>query len=145
MAEESRIQRSTPTTSPILRARLTPCAKHATLGLLIVIFSGIHTIGNLRVAYRATHTSILLHWRGDPMTLSDRIERTMVLPAPRQRVWEASTKPEQLAHWFGVVSDMDFRVGGAIHFTWENEPCPYTGRIEVNWMAPPTRKSMHLT
>jgi uncharacterized protein YndB with AHSA1/START domain len=26
---------------------------------------------------------------------------------------------------------MDFRVGGAIHFTWENEPCPYTGRIEV--------------
>src|SRR5207244_8707862 len=65
------------------------------------------------------------------MTLSDRIERTMVLPAPRQRVWEAITKPEQLAHWFGVVSDMDFRVGGAIHFTWENEPCPYTGRIEV--------------
>jgi uncharacterized protein YndB with AHSA1/START domain len=65
------------------------------------------------------------------MTLSDRIERTMVLPAPRQRVWEAITKPEQLAHWFGVVSDMDFRVGGAIHFTWKNEPCPYTGRIEV--------------
>ena len=65
------------------------------------------------------------------MTLSDRIERTMVLPAPRQRVWEAITKPEQLAHWFGVVSDMDFRVGGAIHFTWKNEPCPYTGQIEV--------------
>ena len=65
------------------------------------------------------------------MTLSDRIERTMVLPAPRQRVWEAITKPEQLAHWFGVVSDMDFRVGGAIHFTWKNEPCPYAGQIEV--------------
>jgi uncharacterized protein YndB with AHSA1/START domain len=26
---------------------------------------------------------------------------------------------------------MDFRVGGAIHFTWENERSPYTGRIEV--------------
>ena len=65
------------------------------------------------------------------MTLSDRIERTMVLPAPRQRVWEAITKTEQLAHWFGVVSDMDFRVGGAIHFTWNNERSPYTGRIEV--------------
>ncbi len=51
MAEESRIQRSTPTTSPILRARLTPCAKHATLGLLIVVFSGILTIGNSQVAY----------------------------------------------------------------------------------------------
>jgi uncharacterized protein YndB with AHSA1/START domain len=65
------------------------------------------------------------------MTLSDRIERTMVLPAQRQRVWEAVTKPEQLARWFGVVSDMDFRVGGAIQFTWENEPCPYPGVIEV--------------
>ena len=45
------------------------------------------------------------------MTLADRIERTMVLPAQRQRVWEAVTKPEQLTRWLGVVSDMDFRVG----------------------------------
>src|SRR5260370_14798305 len=65
------------------------------------------------------------------MTLSDRIERTLVLPVPRERVWDAITKREHLAHWFGVVSDMDFRVGGAIHFTWENEPCPYPGMIEV--------------
>ena len=66
------------------------------------------------------------------MTLSDRIERTLVLPVPRQRVWDAITKPEQLAHWLGLVSDMDFRVGGAIHFTsWENERCPYPGIIEV--------------
>ena len=50
------------------------------------------------------------------MTLTDRIERTMVLPAQRQRVGEAVTKPEQLARWFGVVSDMDFRVGGEIRF-----------------------------
>ncbi len=35
----------------LFRARLTPCAKHATLGLLIVVFSGILSIGNLRVAY----------------------------------------------------------------------------------------------
>ncbi|HTK11378.1 MAG TPA: SRPBCC domain-containing protein [Ktedonobacteraceae bacterium] len=65
------------------------------------------------------------------MTLSDRIERTMLLPVSRKRVWDAVTKPEQLAHWFGVVSDMDFRVGGAIQFTWENERCPYPGVIEV--------------
>ena len=56
--------------------------------------------------------------RGDPMTLPDRIERTLVLPVPRQRVWDAITKPEHLAHWLGMVSDMDFRVGGAIHFIW---------------------------
>src|SRR5437870_1658471 len=65
------------------------------------------------------------------MTLAERIERTMVLPAQRQRVWEAVTKSEQLARWFGVVSDMDFRVGGAIQFTWENEPCPYSGTMEL--------------
>jgi uncharacterized protein YndB with AHSA1/START domain len=65
------------------------------------------------------------------MTLADRIERTMLLPISRERVWDAVTKPEQLARWFGVVSDMDFRVGGAIHFTWENKPCPYPGVIEV--------------
>jgi uncharacterized protein YndB with AHSA1/START domain len=64
------------------------------------------------------------------MTLSDRIERTMLLPIPRARVWDAVTKPEQLARWFGVVSDMDFRVGGAIHFTRDNRPCPYPGVIE---------------
>ncbi len=43
------------------------------------------------------------------MTLTDRIERTMVLPAQRQRVWEAVTKPEQLARWFGVVQRFAFR------------------------------------
>jgi uncharacterized protein YndB with AHSA1/START domain len=65
------------------------------------------------------------------MTPSDRIERTILLPVPRPRVWDAVTKPEQFARWFGVVSDMNFCVGGAIQFRWENKPCPYTGRIEV--------------
>jgi uncharacterized protein YndB with AHSA1/START domain len=65
------------------------------------------------------------------MTLSDRIERTLQLPVPRQRVWDAITKPEHLAHWFEMVREMDFRVGGAIHFTWENERSPYPGIIEA--------------
>ncbi|QBD81019.1 ATPase [Ktedonosporobacter rubrisoli] len=65
------------------------------------------------------------------MTLSDRIERTMLLPVPRERVWDAVTKPEQLARWFGVVRAMDFRVGGAIQLSWENKPCPYPGVIEA--------------
>src|SRR5260370_16929531 len=55
----------------------------------------------------------------------------MVLPHTSERVWDDVNKPEQLARWFGVVSDMDFRVGGAIQFTWENERCPYPGVIEV--------------
>ncbi|HEY4384155.1 MAG TPA: SRPBCC family protein [Ktedonobacteraceae bacterium] len=65
------------------------------------------------------------------MTFSDRIERTILLPVPRERVWDAVTKPEQFARWFGVVSGMDFRVGGAIQLSWENKPCPYPGTIEV--------------
>src|ERR1700730_11708871 len=65
------------------------------------------------------------------MTLADRIERTMVLPAQRQRVWEAVTKPEQLARWFGAVSAMDFRVGGGIQFRWENTPWRYPGAIVI--------------
>ena len=65
------------------------------------------------------------------MTVSDRIERTMLLPVPRQRVWAAITQPEHLAHWFGVVSSIDFRVGGAIHFVWDNKPSPYPGIIEA--------------
>ncbi len=37
------------------------------------------------------------------MALPDRTERTMLLLVPRERVWEAITKPEQLARWFGVL------------------------------------------
>ena len=66
-----------------------------------------------------------------PMTVSDRIERTLVLPAPRQRVWDAITRVEQFSQWFGNVRDIDLRVGGAINFTWENELSPYPGVIET--------------
>lgn len=65
------------------------------------------------------------------MTIPDRIERIDVLPVSRQRVWDAITKPEQLSQWLSMVMEMDFRVGGAIQFTWENERSPYPGVIEV--------------
>jgi uncharacterized protein YndB with AHSA1/START domain len=54
-----------------------------------------------------------------------------MFPVPRERVWDAITKPEQLSQWFGIVRDMDFRVGGEITFTWEQERSPYPGVIEV--------------
>jgi uncharacterized protein YndB with AHSA1/START domain len=65
------------------------------------------------------------------MNIPDRIERTLVVPVSRQRVWDAITKPEHLAHWLGMVREMDFRVGGEIQFTWENERSPYPGTIET--------------
>lgn len=62
----------------------------------------------------------------------DRIERSIVLPASRERVWQAVTQPEQLSQWMmGMVRDIDFRVGGEMRFSWENEPSPYTGTIEA--------------
>ena len=65
------------------------------------------------------------------MTIPDQIERIEILPVARTRVWDAITKPEQFAQWFGIIRDMDFRVGGHINFTWENELSPYPAIIEV--------------
>ena len=54
-------------------------------------------------------------------TPSDReVSMTRVFAAPRRLVFEAWTKPEHLAHWFGrrgdtlSVCDVDLRVGGAL-------------------------------
>jgi uncharacterized protein YndB with AHSA1/START domain len=69
--------------------------------------------------------------RGDTVAILDRIERIEVLPVSRERVWDAITKPEQLSQWLSMVRDMDFRVGGEINFTWDNERSPYSGVIEV--------------
>lgn len=56
-------------------------------------------------------------------TPSDReVSMTRVFAAPRRLVFEAWTKPEHLAHWFGrrgdtlSVCDVDLRVGGAWRF-----------------------------
>ena len=75
--------------------------------------------------------------RGDTLTILDRIERIEVLPVSRERVWDAITKPEQFSQWFGIVRDMDFRVGGEINFTWDNGRSPYPGIIEA--IEPPHR------
>lgn len=43
---------------------------------------------------------------------------TRLLDAPRELVWDAMTKPEHVAHWWGpdgfttTIEKMDFRVGG---------------------------------
>ena len=61
---------------------------------------------------------------------TDRIERQVLLRAPRARVWRALTDPEQFGQWFGVlVADAQFAPGargrGAVthpgyrHLTWE--------------------------
>lgn len=37
------------------------------------------------------------------MHVSDRIERKVLLNAPRKKVWEALTDAEQFGHWFGIA------------------------------------------
>ena len=60
------------------------------------------------------------------------IELTRVFDAPRERVYEAFTDPEQFARWYGPVGfpvprdtiDLDARVGGQQRFTMVGEADP---------------------
>jgi uncharacterized protein YndB with AHSA1/START domain len=48
------------------------------------------------------------------------IRREIVLPAPREDVWEALTEPERLEDWFANHVDLDLRPGGGASFRWSN-------------------------
>ncbi len=62
-------------------------------------------------------------------TTTDRIERKVLLRAPRSRVWQALTDSAQFGEWFGVAAAAAFtpgaRVRGAVthkgyeHLTWD--------------------------
>lgn len=47
-------------------------------------------------------------------TLTDRIEKTAVLKAPRARVWQALTDPRQFSEWFGVRITEPFTPGARV-------------------------------
>jgi uncharacterized protein YndB with AHSA1/START domain len=47
-------------------------------------------------------------------TATDRIERTVLLKAPRSRVWRAITDTKQFGEWFQVKLDGDFTAGATI-------------------------------
>jgi uncharacterized protein YndB with AHSA1/START domain len=48
------------------------------------------------------------------------IEREIVLPSPREDVWDALTDPERLEDWFANDVDLDLRPGGGASFRWSN-------------------------
>jgi len=45
---------------------------------------------------------------------TDRIEKRIVLAAPRSRVWRALTDYREFGAWFGVVLDAPFRAGETV-------------------------------
>jgi len=46
--------------------------------------------------------------------MQDRIEKKILLRAPRQRVWRALTDSEQFGAWFGMKCDRPFAPGATI-------------------------------
>ena len=61
-----------------------------------------YTLGNREVAYGARRTA------------TDRIEKTVILKAPRSRVWRAITDAKQFGEWFRVKLDGEFTAGATI-------------------------------
>ena len=47
-------------------------------------------------------------------TSSDRIERQVLLKAPRSRVWRALTDSAQFGEWFGIRADAPFTAGAHV-------------------------------
>lgn len=63
------------------------------------------------------------------MTVPDRIEKTIKLRAPLQRVWRAISVADEFGQWFGVAFDGPFVAGQ-----------PLTGRIRPTTVDPEVAK-----
>ncbi len=52
------------------------------------------------------------------MSFPDRIERTMEVAHPPEKVWAALTTAEGLGTWFGNEATIDLRPGGTARMSW---------------------------
>jgi uncharacterized protein YndB with AHSA1/START domain len=68
------------------------------------------------------------------MTFPDRIERTIQLAHPPERVWEALTTAEGLGTWFGNRAEVDLRVGGEAKLGWDSGD---TATLTIERLEPP--------
>ena len=68
--------------------------------------------------------------------VQDAIERQLVIPVGRQRVWEAITTPNQIAGWFSDSVTMELAPGSPILFHWDGYG-DRRGRVET--VDPPSR------
>ena len=54
------------------------------------------------------------------MAFPDRIERTLELAHPLEKVWAAITTAEGLGTWFGTQATIDLRPGGSARLSWDS-------------------------
>ncbi|MDY7085358.1 MAG: SRPBCC domain-containing protein [Actinomycetota bacterium] len=54
------------------------------------------------------------------MAFPDRIERTLEIAHPVDKVWAALTTAEGLGTWFGHRAEVDLRVGGEAKLAWDS-------------------------
>ena len=68
------------------------------------------------------------------MGFPDRIERTVELAHPPERVWQALTTAEGLGTWFGNRAEIDLRVGGQAKLAWDSGD---TATLTIERIEPP--------
>jgi uncharacterized protein YndB with AHSA1/START domain len=66
----------------------------------------------------------------------DRIERTVFVAAPLERVWAVVTRAEHIAGWFSDTAEVDLRPGGALTLGWKEYG---TYACTVERVEPPAR------
>jgi uncharacterized protein YndB with AHSA1/START domain len=66
----------------------------------------------------------------------DSIEREMVVPHDRDKVWKAITDARALASWFGDIAEVDLREGGTARFGWTDHGRVFDAVVET--VDPPT-------
>jgi uncharacterized protein YndB with AHSA1/START domain len=69
------------------------------------------------------------------MAFPDRIERTVAVAHPPEKVWAALTTAEGLGAWFGNEAAIDLRPGGAARMRWHAEG--YTADMRVERVEKP--------
>jgi uncharacterized protein YndB with AHSA1/START domain len=69
------------------------------------------------------------------MAFPDRIERTLELAHPPEKVWAAITTAEGLGTWFGNKATIDLRPGGSAQLTWDDGG---TANLRVERVEEPT-------
>jgi uncharacterized protein YndB with AHSA1/START domain len=67
----------------------------------------------------------------------DRVEREILIEAPREVVWEVITDPAHVSGWFGETAEIDLRPGGQVTHAWKEEGGLTEERGIVEKVEPP--------